>query len=358
MTTKVLVAEDSLTVQKVINFTLESEPFNLDYCKDEEELFSKFKKGAYNLVFLDMNLSTSKTGYDLAKELRLIDSDIKVLGLFGTFDPIDEISIKEAGIGEKIVKPFESAKFIESCRNLAGMEGVELSFPVEEEVTVDEEEWTVNAPDLEVTPETPSIKDAEDDLKSWGIDIPEVIEETIVAQDMDESLLEEGADLIETINLFEPDEEELDDMALPSDEDLELPETVVSMPHTPPEEDLFEETREISHTLEPKTSIEEDVDEDISPDDFWAADETVVVDLEQVKELVPEPEIEMPKAVAPTGLSDELMAKIKESLGPLIEKEVKKYCEETLEKVAWEVIPDLAENLIRKEIKDIAKTGE
>ena len=71
MTTKVLVAEDSLTVQKVINFTLESEPFNLDYCKDEEELFSKFKKGAYNLVFLDMNLSLLKQVMTLLKNFDL-----------------------------------------------------------------------------------------------------------------------------------------------------------------------------------------------------------------------------------------------------------------------------------------------
>jgi DNA-binding response OmpR family regulator len=356
MTTKVLVAEDSLTVQKVINFTLESEPFDLDHCKDEEELFSKFKKGAYNVVFLDMNLSTTKTGYDLAKELRLIDPDILILGLFGTFDAVEDNLLSDAGIGEKIVKPFESAKFIEACRNLAGMGAGEIP-PTIEEVTVEEEEWTVNAPDLEVeaTVETPSMKEAEDDLKSWGVDIPEVIEEKVQSMDMDESLLEEGAELIETINLIEPDEEEVDELALPSDEDLELPETVVSMGHTPPEEDLVEETREISHIPEVKVDIEEDINEDISPEDFWAADETVVVDLEEVKE----PEIEFESApTAPTEVSDDLIAKIKESIGPLIEQQVKKYCEETLEKVAWEVIPDLAENLIRKEIKDISKASD
>jgi len=354
MTTKVLVAEDSLTVQKVINFTLESEPFELDYCKSEDELFKKFKKGEYNLVFLDMNLSTQKTGYDLSKELRLIDPDISILGLFGTFDVVEENSLKDAGIGEKIIKPFESAKFIEVCRNLAGLEADLVSLPLVEEESVEDEEWTVNAPDIEVgaIAETPSMKEAEDDLKSWGVDIPEVIEENIEA--LDESLLEEGAELIETINLIEPDVEELDEMAIPSDVDLELPATVLNMPHTLPEEDLVEETREISHTPESKTNIEEDINEDISPDDFWAADETVVVDLEEVKV----PEVEPKQVVAATEITDDIMAKIKESLRPLIEQEVKKYCQETLEKVAWEVIPDLAENLIRKEIKDIAKSED
>jgi uncharacterized hydantoinase/oxoprolinase family protein len=33
---------------------------------------------------------------------------------------------------------------------------------------------------------------------------------------------------------------------------------------------------------------------------------------------------------------------------------VKEVCSQSAEKVAWEVIPDLAENLIRKEIKNLS----
>ncbi|RLA63242.1 MAG: hypothetical protein DRQ88_07865 [Epsilonproteobacteria bacterium] len=352
MTTKVLVAEDSLTVQKVINFTLESEPFELDYCKDEDELFSKFKKGEYNLIFLDMNLSSSKTGYDLAKELRLVDPDIKILGLFGTFDVIENNSLKESGIGAQIIKPFESAKFIKACRNLVGIEAGLSQVSFEEEVAA-EDDWSVNAPDLEaqVKEELPSKEQAEEDLKSWGIDIPGVIEDKVEDMVMDESLLEEGAELIETMNLIEPEEDnELDEIALPSDEDLELPEQVVQM--TTVSEPVVEETREISHIPAPEINIEEDIDEDMSPEDFWAADETQIVAIEADKGEVTE------SITTPIEISDEIMAKIKESIGPLIEMEVKKYCEKTLEKVAWEVIPELAENLIRKEIKEIAKSED
>jgi len=51
---------------------------------------------------------------------------------------------------------------------------------------------------------------------------------------------------------------------------------------------------------------------------------------------------------------EELIAKLKLSLRPMIEEIVKEYCRQSAEKVAWEVIPDLAENLIRKEIKSIS----
>ena len=51
---------------------------------------------------------------------------------------------------------------------------------------------------------------------------------------------------------------------------------------------------------------------------------------------------------------DQLVEKLKIALRPMIEEMVKEFCRESAEKVAWEVIPDLAENLIRKEIKEIS----
>ena len=51
---------------------------------------------------------------------------------------------------------------------------------------------------------------------------------------------------------------------------------------------------------------------------------------------------------------DELVEKLKVSLRPMIEEMVREFCKQNVEKVAWEVIPDLAENLIRKEIKEIS----
>jgi hypothetical protein len=37
-----------------------------------------------------------------------------------------------------------------------------------------------------------------------------------------------------------------------------------------------------------------------------------------------------------------------------LEQMVQEYCKKTLEKVAWEVIPDLAENIIKKELQRIS----
>ncbi len=45
---------------------------------------------------------------------------------------------------------------------------------------------------------------------------------------------------------------------------------------------------------------------------------------------------------------------LEEKLKPILEEYVKNYCRESIEKVAWEIIPDLAENLIKQELAKIA----
>ena len=49
---------------------------------------------------------------------------------------------------------------------------------------------------------------------------------------------------------------------------------------------------------------------------------------------------------------------IVDRLMPMIEKMIKEYCSEAIDKIAWEVIPDLAENLIKSELKSLKEERE
>jgi len=59
------------------------------------------------------------------------------------------------------------------------------------------------------------------------------------------------------------------------------------------------------------------------------------------------------------SLSQQIKMEILSDLKPLIKEMIREVLEdsnsETVEKVAWEVIPDLAENLIRKEVKELSQ---
>ncbi len=346
MTKKILIAEDSQTVQKVIGFTLENEPFEPVSCRDEKSLFSQLGESDFDLVALDMSLSEKKSGYDLVREIKLRHPKVSVLALFGTFDVIDEKALKNSGADEKIIKPFDSVEFITKCKKLTKISEMipEKKPEIIPQVESDTEEWKLEAPIAE------SIEKFEEpalDFDSWGMDIPGIIEAPIVP---DEPLLEEGAKLLDNLNKAQETEDFLsfDEEDLGAN-DLEFPEIVgKSLATNIPEEKHFgpeEEIQEVSFNFESA------IDEAITPEEFWAVDSvSIPKELSATKKMAPPP-----KPAAIKG-DQNLIAELMEGLKPFIEEQIKKYCQQTAEKVAWEVIPDLAENLIKKEIKEISSS--
>jgi hypothetical protein len=115
-----------------------------------------------------------------------------------------------------------------------------------------------------------------------------------------------------------------------------------------------------------------EIEDEISAEAFWAVDEVVprkseeeddigetnldevTADLTETVQAFKEKEPSNIVQVDKNINQDELVEKLKIALRPMIEEMVKEFCRQSAEKVAWEVIPDLAENLIRKEIKEIS----
>ncbi|MFI5390422.1 MAG: response regulator transcription factor [Bacteriovoracales bacterium] len=348
MTKKILIAEDSQTVQKVIGFTLENEPFEPVSCKDEKSLFSQLEESDFDLVALDMSLSEKKSGYDLVREIKLRHPKVSVLALFGTFDVIDEKALKNSGADERVIKPFDSVEFITKCKKLTKISEMvpEIEPEIIPQTEFDSEEWKLEAP---IADNTEKFEEPVLDFDSWGMDIPGIIETPMVP---DESLLEEGAKILDNLNKAQESEDDLlsfEEEELES-KDLEFPEEIIgkSLAKNIVEEKTFEpeEIQEVSFNFESA------IDEAITPEEFWAVDnESIPKELPSNKKIAPA--LKKPSAI---GADQNLISELMEGLKPFIEEQIKKYCQQTAEKVAWEVIPDLAENLIKKEIKEISSS--
>lgn len=266
---KVLIADDSLTIQKVIKITLSNEPFVLSDCTDADELVSSVEEFKPAIVLLDFNLSENKTGYDLCKEIKEVAPNVQILMLFGAFDTIDEGLLQGAGCSYHIVKPFDGTKFINLCRSMAqdhdsnsgdAQSSDDFDFstdsPVTEPPVIEEEneatsdigdDWVVNQPNV-IDNDIPEPIEAEtsaevgDDLsksmEDWGMEIPGKIdagsdsidhmdipapidsEESYESMDMPEPI-EAAQDFPEPINNEE-------DTQLPSNDDLEYPDMMTS----------------------------------------------------------------------------------------------------------------------------------
>ena len=372
MTSRVLIADDSLTIQKVIGITLANSGYELVECVNEEELFRKIQSNHFDLI-----LSDSRSGYELSKQINNVMPGAAIIVMLGTFDSIDEGQFGSCGISDKIIKPFESSKFIKKCRDL--LEGVRQTPIINTEKKIDSVDlssaddldlWTVDAPKMmsadvseptehAYSSDTINLDPLSSEIEGWGFtpnnliedkyqkSFPPVIEELSTEQNI-LGRLQSSSNFSQTDNAQDEDE---------TDPSFELP---VDLNH----------------------NLLTEIDEEISAEAFWAVDEVMPVKAEEYKDIVDTnldevtadltdtikifKDYESSKAASRVVQSqrepdtiihmdqDELVEKLKISLRPMIEEMVREFCRHNAEKVAWEVIPDLAENLIRKELKEIS----
>ena len=340
MSIKILVADDSLTIQKVIGITLSNTGYTLEKALSSEELTTKVQNEKYDLVLLDYNLSEKMSGEELAKEIKQMSKDCSVLVMLGTFDKVEESTLLDYGIDDLIVKPFEGPKLIQKCKNI--LDSKSLS-----DTNSNLDEWSVGNSEESST-------EVSSKNEIWDVEIPEIIGES-----SEPSIMELPPVILKSESSNISTENEIEETILPNNSDLDYPDmSSVGKPlekfpeprKTPAFVSLSElemETGTSSLSLEKdidpeeierkSLEIEKDLESEISNDDSWEADNNLSFTATKEDE------------------NQITLSKDQEDLRPTIEMIVREICTETVEKVAWKVIPELAEKLIREEIEQITK---
>ncbi|MCT4642222.1 MAG: response regulator [Bacteriovoracaceae bacterium] len=376
---KVLVADDSQTIQKVINITLSSEPYELIESYDTVSMMEQIKDQQPNLVLLDFNLSEDKTGYDLCRDIKSISPNSNIVYLFGTFDTIDESLIKSSGAVNWIVKPFDGNKFITLCRSLlqSDMMLEQNDFPE----VIEDDDWVMDSPksfdDPTQTIEVDSSKNMlEESMGDWGIEIPSIIDSSLDSSSIEvpgiinstKEILDEDNDIISKEDDFKyPDESDLE---LPSNSDLEYPTLeLTSASELTIEESYNDVDLDLTAKVDDEAvkNLKMQIASEQDEQDLWKPDD-------ELEELPTKEEVE---ALNPDNTPDDFpvdvmeeskrnlkvvtdasfdIDKVKADITPKIEAIIKEECEKIARQVAWEVIPDLAENIIRSEIEKIRES--
>ena len=119
MSKKILLADDSVTIQKVITITFASEDYELEIVGDGDSAIAKAKEFLPDIILADVAMP-GKTGYQVSGAIKK-DSQlnhIPVLLLAGTFEPLDEGEAARVMSDGCIVKPFESQELIDKVAGL------------------------------------------------------------------------------------------------------------------------------------------------------------------------------------------------------------------------------------------------
>src|SRR5512138_1446434 len=116
-----LLADDSITIQKVVAITFASEDIRVVSVDNGEDALAKAREIKPDVILADV-VMPRKNGYEVCEAVKS-DAALKgtpVLLLAGTFEAFDEARARQAKADGHIAKPFESGALINRVKELVG----------------------------------------------------------------------------------------------------------------------------------------------------------------------------------------------------------------------------------------------
>lgn len=334
MKPRVLLADDSLTIQKVISLTLDGYDLALSFCKTEQELDEVLLENEFDILLLDYGISEETAGIDFVKEINQKYPRLKVLPLLGTLDSSSTEELKEIGIMEAIIKPFDGNSFISAFENILGETLNKIDAVPEEDSSLPESLINTKGDAMDV---------------SWTQEVPGIIGGS-------ESVAQEVPGVIN--HGFAPTEEvtteEQEPTRFPEDNDLVYP-----TPET--EEEPFSVKDEMTSKL-------------VSLDDLNPLGDTEGLEGEEYPDIAEDDEVfeegsrakEIEDQIEEETMTDlwtpdkkELLAAIpnlsKSEVRLIAQEVVEDYMKESLKRALKDIVPEIAEKIISQEVNKISE---
>ena len=116
---KILLADDSITIQKVIELTFSDEDFDVVTVGNGRLALEKLLEVRPDIVLCDI-IMPEKDGYEVCEQIKTnpATSHIPVLLLTGAFEPFDQERAARAGYDGSLAKPFEPETLIAKVKDL------------------------------------------------------------------------------------------------------------------------------------------------------------------------------------------------------------------------------------------------
>jgi CheY-like chemotaxis protein len=121
MSYTLLLADDSVTIQRVIELTFAAEDISVVAFSDGEHAIKALDRTRPDIVLADVGMP-GRSGYEVAQYVKSNPalSHIPVLLLTGAFEPVDQARALEAGCDGVLIKPFEPQVVIDRVKELLG----------------------------------------------------------------------------------------------------------------------------------------------------------------------------------------------------------------------------------------------
>src|SRR5688500_609747 len=108
---KLLLADDSITIRKVVELTFADEGIEVTTVGDSAAVMEKFVEIQPDVVLVDVGLEGTN-GYQICEMIKQDEATkhIPVLLLVGSFEPFDQDEAERVGADGFLTKPFQSIR--------------------------------------------------------------------------------------------------------------------------------------------------------------------------------------------------------------------------------------------------------
>jgi CheY-like chemotaxis protein len=146
-----LLADESVTTQRVIALTFADESFRVVTVSDGQQAIDAMAAARPDIVLAGTSLPRTN-GYELAEHMRSQRElrDVPLLLLSGAFEPVDEARLKASGARGVMEKPLEPTAVISRVKELLGFKDVRPTAPAGRLVTA------VDTPGRQASPPVPN----------------------------------------------------------------------------------------------------------------------------------------------------------------------------------------------------------
>ena len=163
MGSRVLLADDSVTIQKVVGIIFANEGYELTVVASGDAAVAKAREIKPDVMLIDA-LMPGKNGYEVCREVRQDPAlaHTAILLMTGTFEAVDEERNRQSGADDFITKPFESQALIDATNRLIALTAERAAAP--------KAAVAAPAPAVEAAPVVPAAAPQVDDIWATGFD--------------------------------------------------------------------------------------------------------------------------------------------------------------------------------------------
>ncbi len=359
---KLLLADDSATIQKVIDLTFADEGVRVVTVSNGQEAIDQLPEVQPDIVLADIHMP-ARNGYEVCEYVKTHEKlkHIPVMLLVGSFEPLDEAEARRVGADEILTKPFQSIRrLIDRVGALVTSPPVEKESPTAElpKVPEPEEDQLMDTYDLEVT--TADTLPLEQALKEQEPEVEQPVaateslprEETMTTETRDDS--PGDSDVLLDIGDYEPVHASADDdFVLDLDDE---PGDVAAPAYAAAPMRTFVEP-EVKEAVAAASAYESSYQPQVHSSFADTQEVPFATAMQDLAVVEPEPEPVVAAApepvAAPAPVSSGQLTP--EMIDVIARRVVEMMSDKVVREIAWEVVPDLAELLIKEQLEKQAK---